>query len=182
MPFALGPEDQLGPWIFYIVLACTTHAKYHTVLTVLALLSARARPLLFTLATCLAVASGAGFLVSLAWGNGWEAPEALIIAQRLILGATIGGLLLFFQCSVSWRSLYEEMSRPVWWTVTTTGGCGLWALIQLLPWLLPIPGAEVLVALLLLGFLGFYWSPTLLIPWIMVGTVDPSSRFLARVR
>ena len=182
MPFALGPEDQLGPWIFYIVFTCTTHAKYHTIIAVLALLIARARPFLFTLGTCLAVASGGGFIVSLAFGNGWDANDAIIMAQRIINGATLAGLALFFQCSVSWRGLHEEMSRPVWWSVTTAGGCGLWVLLQLLPWLLPIPGADVFVALLLLGFLGSYWSPTLLIPWVMLGTVDPSSRFLSRLR
>lgn len=171
-------EDQLGPWVFYIVFACMMHAKYHTILMLAGIVFSRARSVLFTLANALAVSSGGGFLVSLAWGNDWDPGEAVVIAQRLCLGASIAGVLLFVQCLTSWRGLYEEMSRPVWSLVTGIGGCGLFILMLVLPWLLPIPGAELIVALLLMGFLACYWSPTLMIPWVMLGTVDPGSRLV----
>lgn len=183
--FPFDPEVRFGPWMFYIAFACTLHTTAQAGLAGLGLIFQRAQALLLTLGTSLAMCSGAGFVISFAWGSDMaDHDEAIIIAWRLALAAGAAGPLLFAYALTRWRALYEEMAMPTWMALANIGGCATFACAVALNFTSKLPGVQMALVLLLLFFLAMYWSPVFLLPWKLLTRMDPmnfTARFLLAV-
>lgn len=178
--FPFDPEMTFGPWMFYIGLAVMFHTAAQALLASISLVFQRAQGLLMTLGTSLAMCSGAGFLLSFAWGSDMEDPqEAFDIAWRLVVGAGIAGPLLFAWALSRWRELYDEMASPTWAGLTNLGGCATFACFVGLNFVTN-PQVQLALALGMLFFLATYWSPVFLLPWRYLTRMDPMNfvRFL----
>lgn len=181
MHFPFDPELRFGPWLFYLVLTCSSHVLIGAGLSVASLLFSTFQRGILALGTSIALSSGAGFLACLAFGNDMEPEQAMEIAERFIVAAPIVGTALFLWCALSWRTLYEEMDRPLWYGLTSAGACGTSAIVLLLRTVGPVPGFEAILALFMLGFLALYWAPTLMLPWTYLTSMGTPSRFTARL-
>lgn len=179
LPF--DPEMKFGPWMFYIALAATFHTTAQAGLAGLSLIFQRAQGLLLTLGTSLAMCSGAGFLISFAWGSDMDDPEqAILIAWKITLAAAVAGPLLFTWALTRWRAFYDEMASPTWTSVTNLGGCGTFLCAVALNFTHDLPSVQLALALMMLFFLIMYWSPVFLLPWRYLTRMDPMNfmRFL----
>lgn len=178
--FPFDPEMKFGPWMFYIGLAVMFHTTAQALLAALSLVFQRAQGLLMTLGTSLAMCSGAGFLLSFAWGQDMEDPqEAFDIAFRLVVGAAVSGPVLFAYAMARWRDLYEEMASPTYAGLTNLGGCATFLCFVGLNFVTN-PQIQLVLALGMLFFLVTYWSPVFLLPWRYLTRMDPMNfvRFL----
>lgn len=181
MHFPFDPEMRFGPWMFYLIYACSVHTAGQVALAVLGLIFQRAQQLLLTLGTALAMCSGAGFIISFGWGNEMEDPyEAMAIAWNLALGAAAAGPLLFAYALTRWRSFYDELSMPSWIAMTNLGGCSTFACVVALNFAQTHPNLQMALVLVMLFSVTVYWSPLFLLPWKMLTKMDPMN-FTARL-
>lgn len=179
LPF--DPDPRFGPWLWYLAFACTYHSTIGAVISVVSLVFSRFQRGILALGTSIALASGAGFLVCLAFGNDMDPEQAIEIAERAMLAAPILGTALFLWCATSWRTLYEEIDRPLWYGLTSAGACGITAIMVLLRTVGPVPGFEAAFALALLACLAAYWAPTLMLPWNYLTSMGSPNGFTARL-